>query len=118
MLLLTSISDQLQVVTDSAANIDVHASWVDIASATITASRKNTAIAAAATTAVVASPPASTQRNVKTLHIRNKHASLSCNITIQVVDGSGTTPIFVAPLKPGNMVEMTDMGGIRLAATS
>lgn len=117
MLLLTSTSDQVQVVTSVAASIDVHASWVDITPSTsaIAPSRLNTVITTAATTSVAGSPAASTQRNVKALHVRNKHASLTCEVTIQLFDGSVTTPVYVAPLAPGNMIEMTDFGGIRRA---
>jgi hypothetical protein len=117
MLLLTSPSDQVQIITDTAASIDVHASWVDITPLTsaIAASRLNTIITTAATTSVAGSPPASTQRNVKALHVRNKHATQTCQVTIQLFDGSVVTPLYVAPLAPGNMLEMTDFGGIRRA---
>ncbi len=88
MLLLTSTSDLVQVITDAAVTVDVHASWVDNASGTITPDRTNTAISTAATTTVVASPAASTQRNVQSLIISNRHASSAVNITVQHTDGA------------------------------
>ena len=52
MLLLTSVTDVVQVVTSSTAPLQVHASWVDNATGTITPGRTNTAITTAATTSV------------------------------------------------------------------
>jgi hypothetical protein len=114
MLLLTSTSDQLQLVTSAAASIDVHATWIDTLGATITPGRTNTHIAAAATTIAVGSPASSAQRNVKTLHVRNKDVTLLCGITVQVFDGTLTLPIYNASLKPGEMLELTDMGGLQV----
>lgn len=87
MLLLTSTSDVLRVITGSALTIDVHASFMDLSAGATTPGRQNTAITTAATTAVVAAPAASTQRNVKFLSIRNKDAS-PCDITVVHFDGS------------------------------
>lgn len=92
MLLLTSTSDKIQVVTGSAADIEVHASWVDNASGTITPGRTNTApITTGTTTDVVASPAASTQRNVRHLSLTNNHASASS--TVAVIHTDGTNPV-------------------------
>jgi len=91
MLLLTSTSDLVQVVTAQAVTTDVHASWVDNAAGTITPGRTNTAISGATTTTVVASPGASTQRNLQTLVVRNKHASSSVTVTVQHFDGTQLT---------------------------
>lgn len=113
MILLTSASDQLQLVTSSAANIDVHSTWVDtiLASGTITPGRVNTLIAAAATTSVSGSPAASTQRNVKSLHVRNRHATLSCDVKVMHSDGVNVSQIYGNTLSPGNMIEYTDQAG-------
>ena len=116
MLLLTSTSDQLQVITGAAATIDIHASWVDITPSTgaIVPGRLNTALLTASTTSIAGSPGASTQRNVKSVHVFNKDAAASCSITLQTVDGTGTYPFYSVSLTPGSMIEVTDMGGIRL----
>lgn len=111
MLLLTSINDRLQVVTSAAVTIDVHASWVDTAAGTITPGRTNTAISLAATTSVAGAPAASTQRNVKTLHVRNKHASASCDVTIQHTDGTIVAQLYKATLDAGQMLMYTDQAG-------
>jgi hypothetical protein len=90
VLLLTSTSDKLQVVTGTAVTVDVHASWIDLASGTVTAGRTNSKITTATTTDVVAAPAASTTRNVKTLHVCNIHASSSVAVTVQHTDGTNT----------------------------
>lgn len=108
MLLLTSITDLLQVITSQAVTVDVHASWVDNAAGTITPGRTNTAISTAATTTVVASPGASTQRNVQTLNIANKHASLSNVLTIQHTDGTTAVVLFTVTLLAGEELQFLD----------
>lgn len=102
MLLLTSTSDKIQVVTDATADVEVHASYVDNASGTITPARTNTAsITTATTTDVVASPASSTQRNVKHLNLRNNHGSTTVNVTVQHTDGTNTETLIKVPLLAG-----------------
>lgn len=108
MILLTSTSDLLQVITGSAGNIDVHASWMDNASGTITPGRTNSAIDTAATTDIVASPASSTQRNVKTLNIRNAHASNSNTVTVQHTDGTTVVELFKVALSTGEAITYVD----------
>lgn len=107
MINLSSTSDAIQVVTDSAATIECHASYVDIVVATgaITPDRKNTVISSATTTTIVPAPSAGSVRNIKHLNITNNHATLSCNVAVRHTDG--TTPIELMQfiLLPGeNMV--------------
>jgi hypothetical protein len=120
MLLLTSVSDQLQVITDSTAGLDVHASWVDTVTSTgaITPGRTNTKIAAAATTSIAGSPAVSTQRNVKTLHVRNRDATLSVNVKVAHTDGTNAPQLYAAALPPNTMFEYTDQGGFTLKPAS
>jgi hypothetical protein len=92
MLLLTSASDLIQVQTSAAGNVEVHASWLDVTGTpqVVTPGRTNTAdITTAATTTVVGSPAASTQRNVKHLNIHNESATITN--TIDVIHTDGTT---------------------------
>lgn len=125
MILLTSTTDQLQVVTSTGAAVDAHASWVDTQgtapSVTITPGRKNTNITTATTTAAVPPPAAGVQRNLKTLHIRNKDAGLSCDVTVQHTDGTTVSQLYVASLAPGDMLMYTDQlgfGGGRISPVS
>lgn len=92
MLLLTNAgTDKLQLVTDAAVTVDVHASWIDRHTSTFeqTIGRTNTAITTATTTDIVATPGSSTSRVVKTMHIRNKDATSSVVVTV-VYDQNGT----------------------------
>lgn len=104
MLLLTSVNDVLQLVTDAAADVEVHASWLDVTSAPqiVTPGRTNTpSITTATTTTVVGSPAAGAQRNVKTLHVRNEHASTAVGVTVQHTDGTTVATLFKVTLAAG-----------------
>lgn len=112
MLILATTTDKLQLVTDAAVTVDVHASHIDCSDASppvVDAPTKtNTAITTATTTDIVAAPGASKRRNVKTLHIRNKHATSSVNVTV-VFDQNGTDyELHKATLKAGELLEYVE----------
>ena len=111
MLLLASTSDLIQVINDVTGTIDVHASYIDYLSGAITPGRKNTAITTNATTTVVASPTGSTVRNVKTLVIRNTHASTAVTITVQHYDGTTTVSLHKEMLCPGSELHFIEGQG-------
>lgn len=113
MLLLTSTSDLLRVITSAAVTVDVHASFVDMNGSTITPGRTNTAISTATTTTVVASPAASTQRTVKSLLIRNTHASSAVDVTIVHTDGTTATNPVKATLAAGAALHYDEGHGFR-----
>lgn len=107
MLLLISITDKLQLVSSAAATLDVVASIQDktVSTQSITSASQRTAITTAATTDIVAAPAAGIERNIKELSIRNKHASLSCDVT-PVLDANGTDyEIVNFALRPGETLE-------------
>ena len=106
MLNLTSTSDIVRVVTSAAAQVEVHASFVDYDGSAVTPGRTNTPhITTATTTTVVASPGPSVQRNVRHLNITNDHASLSCDVTVEHYDGTTAIELIAFTLLPGeNMV--------------
>lgn len=117
MLLLTSTADKLQVISGSAVTVDVHASWVDRVAGppeVITPGRTNTAITTAATIDVVAAPAASTQRNVQTLNIRNKHATSANAITVQHTDGTTVAQLFSYTLLAGEALQYLDGVGFQV----
>lgn len=119
MLLLTSTSDKLQIVSGSTGSIDVHASWVDNAAGTITPGRTNSpTITTATTTDVVAAPAASTQRNVQTLNIRNRHATTSNFLTVKHTDGTNALELFAYTLLPGEAISFMDGVGFRVIDAS
>ena len=111
MILMTSESDLVRVVTSAATDIEVHASWIDNASGTITPGRTNTAsITTATTTTVVGSPGASTQRAVKHLNIRNNHATDSCVVTVFHTDGTSQEDLFEVTLAAGEALVLAETG--------
>ena len=103
MLLLTSTSDKVQVITGTAgASIDVHASYVDNNSGTITPGRTNVVgISTATTTDIVGSPGSGVQRNVKGIYITNTSASVSTQVTVVHTDGTNVADLMGVTLLPG-----------------
>lgn len=109
-MLLLPTTALLRLVTASAVTtIGVHASWLDNVSGTITGGATNTAITTAATTTVVAAP-ASGIRNVKMLMISNNHASSSCYITLQHLDGAVSIDLGSITLLAAETVSITEEG--------
>lgn len=102
MLLLTSTSDIVRLTTSVATStIEVHTSYVDVNGATITPGRKNTLITTATTTTIVASPTASTQRNVKAIYATNNSAGTSCTVGVEHFDGTSSVELMQFVLLPG-----------------
>lgn len=116
MLLLSSTADKLRLVTGSAVDVDVHASFVDITGSpsVATPSRTNSKITTATTTDIVASPAASTIRNVKTLHVHNVHASSSVLITINHTDGTNVVKLYEVTLLAGERLAYVEGQGFRV----
>lgn len=111
MILLTSTSDLLQVITASAVTTDVHASFTDYNGSAVTPNRVNTAITTATTTTVVSSPGSQVQRNVKSLVVRNTHASSSNVITVRHTDGTTPATLVKCTLLAGESLQYFDKDG-------
>lgn len=111
MLLLASTSDLLRVITSAAITVDVHASWVDVNGSTVTPGRANTLISTATTTTVVASPASSTYRSVKTLTVRNRHATTAVDVTIIHSDGSNVPELIKVTLSAGDAIHYDEHAG-------
>jgi len=112
MLILYSTST-LQIVTDAAITVDVHASHLDVVIATgvVTPNAPtNTAITTATTTTVVAAPAAGTARNVNNLTARNKHATTSVNVTVRHADAT-TVELYKVSLPSGFTLNYEDGAG-------
>ncbi len=111
MLLLASTSDIIRVITGTAtATIEVHASYADLNGTTVTPGRTNTRITTAATTTVIASPGASTVRNVKGLYIANTTAGTNCDVTVQHFDGTNSIELIGFVLLPGEKLGYREDG--------
>jgi hypothetical protein len=111
MLLLASTADLLRIVTSAAVTVDVHASWVDLNGSTVTPGRANTAISTAATTTVVPSPAASTYRTVKSLTVRNRHATTAQDVTVNHTDGTTSAELIKVTLAAGECLHYHEAAG-------
>lgn len=117
MLLLASTADLLRIVTSAAVTVDVHASWVDLNGSTVTPGRTNTAISTATTTTVVASPGSSTYRTVKSLTVRNRHATTAQDVTINHTDGTTSVELIKVTLSAGECLHYHEAAGFWISDT-
>lgn len=113
MIILAS-TDSLQVATSSIEPIDVHVSWLDNSSGAVSVGRKNTSITSAMTTTVGPSPSAEVQRNVRTLHIRNK-GSADNVVTVIHFDGAVSVELYSETLAPDSQFQYNDGNGFNTA---
>ena len=114
MLILASTSDIIRVVTGSAADVDIQASWVDHDTATLITTPGRTITAAVVTatiTTVVPSPGnATTKRNVKHLSIHNVSATITTTVTIQQFDGTNNLDLINCTLLPDEHIHFDEQG--------
>lgn len=118
MILCIGNTDKIQAITSAAVTVDVHVSAMDVdGSGVVTTYRKNTAISGAATTDITAVPSSGTTRNVKTINIRNKHATSSVDVTIQHTDGTTVVELHKVTLTAGEAIEYVEgVGWYELAS--
>ncbi len=117
MLLLVNTTDKLDAVTDTTATLDVHVSYADNNSGTITLGRQLTAISTATTTDICGAPDASNIRNVKTIHIRNKSAATSGTVTVRYNANGTIYELHSVVLRAGESLEYIEgVGWFTLAA--
>jgi hypothetical protein len=110
MIILASTLDKLQVVTSTADAVDVYAAWLDNAPGAVSVGRSNTAIAAAAVTDVVNSPAAGIQRNVRSLHVRNKGIGTN-EVIVRHTDGITAVDLYAESLPPDGQLQYNDGNG-------
>jgi hypothetical protein len=111
MILLTSTSDKLRLVTSTAGDVRVQASYVDLSGTTVTPGRLNSAISTATTTDIVASPGASTQRNIKGVSIWNDSTTASNLVTVIHTDGTTAVDLIQLSLPPLSGLQYVDGQG-------
>lgn len=118
MLNLALTTDKLQLITSAAQSTDVHVSYADYGTGnTVAPDKKNTNIATATTTDIVAVPGASTVRNVRTIVIRNK-GSANNDVTV-VFNQNGTLfELYKRTLAPGDGLFYTEASGFSYAPAS
>lgn len=103
-----SVPHKVQLVTSAACTVDVHADWIDNAAGAMTPGSTNTAITTATTTDIVATPTAGQYRNVKSLYIRNKHASTSVDVTVVIDQNATDFQLHSVTLLAGEMLSFVD----------
>lgn len=109
--LLASATDLVSVTSSIAVTLDIFAAWVDLASngsGDPTPSRTVTAMTTATTTTIVATPGASTVRNVKEIHIRNKHASTATDVTVNFNNNGTLYELVKVTLSAGETLEYVE----------
>jgi hypothetical protein len=107
MMILTD-TDVLNLVTSASADIEVHVSYLVSNAGVVTPARNNIAsITSATTTAIVSTGTAPEIRNVKHINITNNHASVACDVTVQI---STTHTLVFAHLMPGENLVFTGRG--------
>jgi len=104
-MILTTTSALVQAVTTGTPNIDVNANWADLTTTTLTAGNTNTKISSATTTTIIGSPGASTQRQVKSITVRNIHASDPNTVSILHTDGTTSTMVYKITLAAAESAE-------------
>lgn len=116
---LADTNDTLEVVTASGVStINVQAAWADITTTAITPGSTNSLITTATTTTVVASPGASTYRQIKGLTIYNSHASSSNAISVQQYDGTNRAVMLKYTLLAGETIQWNEDAGFRVIDAS
>ena len=104
-MILSNTSAQITVVTSTSEGIGISVNYADITTTTFTPSSDNVVSVSATTTIVVASPAASTQRQIKGLSFYN-YGSAANNLIIYHNDGLGATVIvYRRTLQAGERIE-------------
>jgi hypothetical protein len=127
MLLLVghaTLPDKIKVITSQAGDIDTHVSYVDydVGTPPIVQAMNNEqhTITTATTTDICAGVAnASRKRNLKTVHIRNTHATVTNDVTVvlDAIDGNDYE-IWKATLKPGEQLSYVEGAGWWQAAAA
>lgn len=108
MLVLVDSNDRLRITTSSAADIDVVASMTEILTSSLavtTVLKQLTTINSATTTTICTEPDGTHQRNIKQITIRNRHASLSNDITVLFQDNATNYEICKFTLRAGDTLQ-------------
>lgn len=117
MITLTNTTHILELTTGSATNVDVFCSYADHTTSGATLGDEQTLITTATTTTILSAPAASTQRQVKTINIRN--TSASTNVVTVKKDISATEyDLFSCTLGASEQLEYLDGRGWQVYTNS
>lgn len=118
MLLLRANTDDLELITSAAGDIEVHLSAMQIDASTppVVQPAPNLGPAASITTATTtqildtSGITSAHVVNVKHLNIRNNHASVSNDVTVQINDGTNVSTLCKATLLSGEVLVLNQAG--------
>jgi hypothetical protein len=110
-MILATITSVLRVVTDSVADLHIATDYADMTSTTFTPNAGNVIVNTATTVNIVASPPASTQRQIKSVLIANRHATLSNNVNVELFDGINSAKVYSYTLGAGQIIQYKSDSG-------
>lgn len=113
MINLSDPAALVRIVTSSTADIEVHSSWTDYTAGppeVYAPAGVNFTVVTATTTTIVPSPASGTIRNLRTVFIRNTHASTSNTVTLEHNDGGNISELFKAALAAGEMLVINEQG--------
>ncbi len=113
MIILSGTSDIVRLITSGTATINTFAAFTEVNTSTNTvdAGRQGAAISSATTTTIVAAPSSNVRRSVKTLTIRNTHATTSNTVTVQVFDGTTAFELYKVTLAAGETLFYQEAAG-------
>ena len=111
MITLFGANDAVRLVTSSAANIDVVASYATKDADSVDQGTARAKISSASTTTIVSAPNSGEERKVYALSFRNTHASLANTITVQVYDGTNSYELFKITLAAGETAHWDGLNG-------
>jgi hypothetical protein len=114
-----STPDELEIITGTAADIDVHVSHIDSTHDAPPAPENpeptNTLITTATTTVIATAPTsASKVRNIQEINIYNADSADSTDVTVQIDEnsqGSDVIRLYKTNLAPGEVLEWTEARG-------
>lgn len=105
MLMLLGTTDELQVESSIAADLQIHASWATFDDpTTVTPGRTNSLMTTATTAVVVAAPGANLARKIKMLSIKNVDTTDSTTVTVIHDDGTNPIDLYTHLLFPGDIL--------------
>jgi hypothetical protein len=122
MLILVTTTDTLRVITSATCDVDVVASHMDCSQATPPVMDQPettvTNITTATTTTVAAAPGGTKRRNIKSLNIRNTHATTAVDVTVTLERSAAVYELIKVTLLSGETLEYVEGVGFFKVATA
>lgn len=102
MIQLDGTNESIQATPGTTGTLDVHASYADLSGTTVTPASTETSLTTGGTPVdIIAAPVASTQRRVKYIGIRNRHATVTTTVLITKLVAAAVTELFKCTLLSG-----------------